>query len=319
MATIWVTGAGGFIGRALLQRLLAHGWLGQPVQRIVAIDVQPPDGSDPRLLPVAGALPDPHVLDAAGQYPPDAVFHLASLPGGAAEANPRQSWRSNVVAVAALLECLEQKGRRPRFVFASTVAVYGDLHLEVVDETTPVAPVMTYGAHKLAAEILLADATRRGAVDGLSLRLPGVVARPAAAGGLMSSFMSELFWAMRDRRELTVPVRPDGQAWWLSRAAAVDNLIQASGVDLQAWAPRYVVQCPALTLRIEQVVAALRAQFGEPSPGLLRYEPRPDIERRFAAYPPLSTPRARAAGFSDDGDARTLVQRALQGLSDARA
>jgi nucleoside-diphosphate-sugar epimerase len=169
---------------------------------------------------------------------------------------------------------------------------------------------MSYGAHKLAAEVLIADAARRGWVQACSLRLPGVVARPDDGSGLVSAFMSRLFWALRAGEPVVLPVSPDGLAWWISVEACVGNLLCAACMDTSALGARCVAQMPALHLEMRQVVAALVRAYGPERASLVRYAPQPDVQRLFASFPPLRTPRAEALGFAHDGSADVLVHRA---------
>jgi len=308
---VLVTGAGGFIGRVLVQRLLAQGLAGRRVERIVAVDLALqglPD--DVRLLGVDGSIADAGVLERALAEPVDAVFHLASVPGGAAEKAPDLGRRVNLDATAQLLSLLREQGTRPRFVFASTVAVYGHPLPVAVDEHTPPQPAMSYGAHKLAAEVLIADAARRGWVDACSLRLPGVVARPGDGAGLISAFMSQLFWKLAAGEPIVLPVSAEGTAWWISVGACVDNLLHAAVFNTAGLEARRVVQMPALHLPIRSVVDALARVHGEARRALVRHESQEMVQRLFASYPPLHTPRAQALGFRHDGTVDALVQRA---------
>lgn len=314
---VLVTGATGFIGRVLVDRLLAEGLNGRSVEQLVAVDLSVdrlPASS--HVLPVRGSIAEPDVLGRALQDPVDVVFHLASVPGGAAEKDPDLGRRVNLDATANLLERLraqtERAGTPVRLVFASTVAVYGDQLPEVVDEDTPCAPALSYGAHKLAAEILVADAARRGWVQACSLRLPGVVARPGEGTGLVSAFMSRLFWALRDGEAIVLPVSADATSWWISVGACVDNLMHAATMDCTLPGPRRVVQMPALRLAMCEVVDALVRAFGQDRRSLVRYAPQPQVQRIFGAYPPLATPCAQAWGLRHDGDADTLVRRAIE-------
>lgn len=311
---VLVTGAGGFIGRVLVRRLLGQGLAGQRVERLVAADLSLQGlPGDARLQPVAGSIADAGVLEHALAEPVDAVFHLASLPGGAAEQAPDLGRRVNLEATAQLLALLREQGARarpPRLVFASTVAVYGDPLPAVVDEHTPPCPALSYGAHKLAAEVLVADAARRGWVDACSLRLPGVVARPGDGAGLMSAFMSQLFWKLAAGEPIVLPVSADGTAWWISVGACVDNLLHAAEFDTAGLDPRRVVQMPALHLSVRSVVDALARTHGELRRALVRHEPQERVQRLFASYPPLHTPQALALGFRHDGTADVLVRRA---------
>ncbi len=309
---VLVTGANGFIGSALVRRLLDKGLNDGPVSALVAADLQL-DGlpADARLHAVRGAIDAPSVLEAALARPVDLVFHLASMPGGAAEQAPDAARRVNLDATLRLIELLRDAGRSPRLVFASTVAVYGDPLPEWVDDTTPARPALSYGAHKLAAEILLADASRRGWLRACSLRLPGVVARPGDGSGLVSAFMSQLLWRLRDGQPLVLPVAAEGTAWWLSLPACLDTLLLAARLDDALLGPSRVVQVPALHLSMQQVIDALARAHGTDRQRLVRFAPRPDVQRLFATYPPLATPAAEALGFRHDGSADALVARAM--------
>lgn len=306
-----VTGAGGFIGRALVQRLLQHGLDGHTLDRITVVDLNLSGlPTDPRLQPVPGSVADADVWARALAEPVDLVFHLASLPGGAAEKAPELGRRVNLEATLHLLDTLRAQRTVPKLVFTSTVAVYGESLPEVVNEWTPTAPAMSYGAHKLASEILMADAARRGWVEACSLRLPGVVARPGDGEGLMSAFMSQLFWKLRAGQPVVLPVSADGAAWWISVGACVDNLLHAACIDTHVLGARRMVQMPALHLTMAEVVQAIARVHGPECRNLVRYDPQPTVQRLFASYPPLQTPMAEALGFRHDGSADKLAQRA---------
>lgn len=312
---VLVTGAGGFIGRVLVARLLAEGLNGRRVDRIVAVDMVV-DGlaDEARVQAIAGSIAGAGVLERALAEPVQAVFHLASVPGGAAEKAPDLARRVNLDATVRLLELLQVQAQAThgvaRLVFASTVAVYGDALPGTVDEDTRCAPALSYGAHKLCAEILIADAARRGWVEACSLRLPGVVARPGDGAGLVSAFMSQLFWKLAQGEAIVLPVSAEGTAWWITVATCVDNLVHAAGIDTAALGPARVAQMPALHLSMREVVDALVRAHGEDRRTLVGYAPQQMVQRLFASYPPLLTPRAEALGFRHDGDADALVRRA---------
>ncbi|HSV45656.1 MAG TPA: NAD-dependent epimerase/dehydratase family protein [Ramlibacter sp.] len=313
-----VTGAQGFVGQALVKRLLAQGLNGRRLDRLTLMDLTfDAPCADGRVMQVAGSIADEEVRAAAYAQPVDAVFHLASIPGGAAEKNYALGRAINLDATLGLLEDLRGQprgeGPPPRFVFASTIAVYGEQLPQEVDEQTLPAPALSYGAHKLMGEMLVADASRLGWVQGCSLRLPGVVARPGEGAGMMSAFMSQLFWKLAAGQPLTVPVSPEGVTWWISVGACVDNLLHAATVEASRFNARRSYQMPVLRLTIAEVVDALAARFGADRKALVTYAPDPFIERLFAAYPPLATPQAEALGLAHDGTVDQLITRALAG------
>lgn len=314
MSHVIVTGSEGFVGRALVRRLLERGLAGRPVARLTLLDIGfAAPHPDARVRQLSGSIADPALRAQAHEGGVHAVFHLASIPGGAAERGYDQGRAINLDATLGLLEDLRGQSVPPRFVFASSIAVYGEQLPAVVDEHTLPAPALSYGAHKLIGEYLVADATRRGWVQGVSLRLPGVVARPGDGAGLMSAFMSHLFWRLRDGQPITVPVSPRATAWWISVGACADNLLHAATLDASRLDARRSYAMPVLHLSVQDVVAALAERFGAERTALVRYQSEPLIERLFGSYPPLSTPGAQALGFASDGSADRLVERALEG------
>lgn len=307
-----ITGANGFVGQVLTKHLLQYGAGGHVVDHLTLMDLSfDRPHADTRVRQVRGSIADARVRgDALGSVV-DVVFHLASVPGGAAEKNYELGRSINLDATLGLLEDLRSQLKPPCFVFASTVAVYGEKLPGSVDESTMPAPALSYGAHKLASEYLVADASRKGWVKGCSLRLPGVVARPGSGAGLMSAFMSQLFWKLSAGEAITVPVSPSGCAWWISSQACAANLIHAAMLDPSQFNAQRCYQMPALHLSMAQVVDALANKFGADRKSLVTWVPEPLIERLFAMYPPLYTPSADALGFRHDGDAAKLVAQAL--------
>jgi nucleoside-diphosphate-sugar epimerase len=316
MTHVLVTGAQGFVGEVLARRLLDEGLGGRPVSRLTLMDLAfDAPHADARVVQFAGSIADAAVRATGYAVPVDAVFHLASVPGGAAEKNYALGRAINLDATLGLLEDLRGRAESgqpaPRFVFASTVAVYGEQLPAHIDEDTLPAPVLTYGAHKLMGETLVADASRLGWVQGCSLRLPGVVARPGDGTGMMSAFMSQLFWRLAAGQPLTVPVSSDGVAWWISVGACVDNLLHAACVDPARLNARRSYQMPVLRLTVRELVNALAARFGADRHALVSHAPDPLIERLFASYPPLATPQAEALGLAHDGTVDRLITRAM--------
>lgn len=313
---IGITGATGFVGNGLVAELLRRGRLatdGPPIRSLVAIDLKVPESTDPRLQPLSGDLTDPAVRTRLFAEPFDVFFHIAAIPGGAAERDYRLGWRVNAEATTALFEALAAQARPARVVFSSTIGVFGiPLPRNKVDDETLPLPTMSYGAQKLMAEALLTDFSRRGLIDGIAPRLPGIVARPRVVGGHLSAYLSNIFHALAAGESFTCPVSSDATSWLMSHTCCVDNLIHAATLPAGRLGLRRAFNLPALRLSMTELVDALAARFGSRTRELVSWAPDAKLQAQFGDYPPLDTPIADALGFRHDGDAATLVVKALE-------
>ncbi|MES2944486.1 MAG: NAD-dependent epimerase/dehydratase family protein [Pseudomonadota bacterium] len=316
---VLVTGAGGFVGQALVQRLLTD-VAATPfaLTRLTAIDQRFGPGAeswrvDQRVSLLEGDFADRVLLDSALAQRPDWVFHLASVPGSLAEREQALGLQVNLLAPISLLQRLADKSSPPRVVFASSVAVYGALPTEgVVDESCPARPALSYGAHKRMTEILLADLSRQGLLDGVSLRLPGIVARPRSPTGHGSAFMSDLIRSLMTDEPGEVydcPVSAAASCWWMSLACCVNNLLHAARLPAEQLQAGPCLQLPVLTATVGELVAAIEQLTGHPAN--LSYHPNEVIETLFGRLPTLSTPYSRSLGFVDDGSLADLIRQAM--------
>jgi nucleoside-diphosphate-sugar epimerase len=308
---VLVTGAGGFIGARLVELLRMRGAVaGHPMTALALAD-QTLGAVAPGELALEGDLGTAALLERVRGFAPDVTFHLAAVPGGAAEADYALGRRVNLDATLSLFETLARSGKPPVVVYASTIAVYGSALPDVVTPQTPLHPPLTYGAHKLACEILLADFTRRGLLDGRSVRLPGILARPRAPSGLASAFMSDILHALAAGEPFTCPVSPQATAWFMSAWRCADNLLHAAGMDVGAADPGRAWPLPVLRLSMAQLVDTLARIYGDDRHALVHYAAQPPLEAVFGRYPVLDDGAARALGLRDDGSPQALVRRAL--------
>lgn len=309
---IGVTGAGGFVGSSLIERLSRGGLRGVRPE-VIAIDARLQKTLAPDILRAEGDLTDPGFRGHVFSKPFDVFFHLAAIPGGAAERDYPLGWRVNVDATTAIVEALAAQPKPARLVFSSSIGVFGvPLPKDRVDDETLPLPTMSYGAQKLMMEALVADCTRRGLVDGLALRLPGIIARPRQSGGHFSAYMSDILHALRAGEAFTAPVSADATGWFMSRRRIVDNLVHAAELPTDHIGTRRAFNLPALHLTMAELVTGAASLFGTQVHDLVRYEPNAVLQAQFGAYPQLLTPIADGLGFRHDGDASTLVAAALE-------
>ena len=301
---ILVTGAGGFLGRKLISLLKGH--------EVVVTDLDSsrlPAGSN--IEPIAGDICDSNLRDACFSSPIDTVVHLATIPGGAAEQNPERAWRVNVEATRHLAEATIAQGNRPRFIFASSIAVYGSRLRNPIDDTSLPAPELLYGGHKLMMEQWLATRSRRGELDALSLRIAGAVARPRGESGMKSAFLSQVFHALAAGRSFTMPVSADATSWISSADAIADNFAYAVDSKKLPGNSGEAILLPALRVRMSDLVSEISRQAGT-DPAAVTFASQPQLEAVFGSHPELNTQRSIGLGYKGDFTLSRLVSAALQ-------
>lgn len=294
---IILTGAGGFVGQEVRRCL-------QDRHEVVAIDQMLNGASG-----IEGDLCDKVTIENAFAGGCDAVIHLATLPGGAAELDPALAKRINIDVTMALVDAAALAGNRPRFIFASSIAVFGNSLPALIDDGTLPAPVMIYGAHKAMMESWIEAQTRRGAISGLSLRLPGIVARPKGPSGMKSAFMSDVFHALNAGQTIELPVSPEATMWLMSLQRVAANLVHALQIEATG-----TCTLPAIRTSMRDLVQAI-ASATQTDPALATYAPDMALEAGFGRQPPLSTSAAEALGFTNDRSVDALVASALLALA----
>ena len=313
---IVITGGAGFLGQRLARAILGRGTLTdargarRPVREVVLVDVMPASSlADARQRAVAGDLADPAVAAAAITPDTDSVFHLAAVVSGQAEADYDLGMRVNLDATRLLLDRCRALPAPPKFVFASSIAVFGGRLPDPVPDDAPLMPRSSYGTQKVIGELLVADLARRGALDGRSLRLPTVTVRPGRPNRAASSFASGIVREPLAGVEAICPVAPSTRMWVQSPAAVIDNILTGHEAPAAAFATGRSVNVPGLSVAVGDMVAALREVAGDAVADRVRWQLDPAVDRIVSTWPAaLAAEHGQALGMRADCDFAAIVR-----------
>jgi len=330
---IVVTGAAGFLGKRLIRALLERGGMTdsagerRPIEQISAFDVVPLEGiDDPRLQVSTGDLADPAPVERLVDAGTHSVFHLAAVVSGQAEQDFDLGMRVNFDATRVLLERLRALGQRAKFVMTSSVAVFGGASPSpsplpaCVDDSQVWAPQSSYGTEKALADLLLSDYSRRGYVDGRSLRMPTIVVRPGKPNRAASSFASGIIREPLNGEPAVCPVDPQTVLWLMSPLRAIDNLIHGHELAAAQLSAGRVINMPGLSITVAEMVASLRRIAGDETAARITFTPDPAIERIVNSWPGnFSAHYARSLGFVHDDGFDSVIRAFIADISTVAA
>ena len=309
---ITIIGGGGFLGRKIADSLAATGKLGyRSVTSLTLFDLAPP-------APLAARFPVHCVGGDVTALPADAipagtdvVFHLAAVVSAAAEADYDLGRRVNLRGNDAVVDACRALAKPPRVVFTSSVASFaGGQNANLADDARQM-PTNSYGAQKAAAELVLSDASRRGFLDVVTIRLPTICIRPGAPNKAASSFVSGIVREPLLGLRTNLPVPEDFAVWIASPAHAVAWLLHAASIDSALLGADRGINPPGLSVTTGAMLDAMEAV----RPGtraLVSAEPDPVIAAIVGGWPAAFAPvRAPALGFVPHGNLVALIEEFL--------
>ncbi|RWJ05697.1 D-erythronate dehydrogenase [Mesorhizobium sp.] len=310
---VLVTGAAGMIGSRLVKRLLELGGLaGRPLKSLDLFDAftcTVPEAPGVEIRTFQGDIAEVGMSQQLAAAKPDVVFHLASIVSGEAETNFDLGYRVNLHGGLALLEALRIQGNRPRFVFSSSGAVFGGPVPDLIDDDFAPTPLTSYGTQKVMVEALVQDYTRKGFIEGVSIRLPAICIRPGKPNKAASGFYSGIIREPLNGIETVVPVPRDIVHSSASPRSAVGFLIHAAQIDSDCIGKRRSLNMPGVFCTVGEQIDAMVRVAGPQYLHFLRDEIDPAIERIVSTWPKgYHATRARELGFTAEADFDEIIR-----------
>ncbi len=304
---ILITGGAGFLGQRLAQQLLTDPGL----QRLILADVAAPAiaPEDTRLTFIPADLTDPQIVRNLITPEITAVYHLAAVVSGQAEANFDLGMAVNGDGTRYLLEAVRHQAPGAKFIFASSLAVFGGDLPQVITDKTAVAPQSSYGTQKAIAELWINDYSRRGFIDGYVLRLPTVCVRPGKPNAAASSFASSIIREPLQGQPAICPVDPSLALWLSSPDVVTNNLIHSLTLSAERFEGSRTINLPGLTVTVQAMIDALASITDQTTVQRIRYQPDTAISRIVASWPSeFEVERAIALGFTQDHSFEDIIR-----------
>ncbi|MGJ7041626.1 nucleoside-diphosphate-sugar epimerase [Shinella sp. BE166] len=313
---ILIIGAAGMVGRKLVNALLRAGTVaGSPIRRLTLADIVAPETPDfdGEVEAVATDLAHDGAAAALIASRPDIIFHLAAIVSGEAEADFEKGYRVNLGGTHSLFEAIRRAGLerpyRPRVVFTSSIAVFGEPLPAVIGDTQCLTPLTSYGTQKAIDELLLADYSRKGFFDGIGIRLPTISIRPGKPNKAASGFFSSILREPLVGEPAVLPVSETVRHWFASPRAAVGFLLHAAELDTGSLGQLRTITMPGLCATVGDQIEALRRVAGDGATKLIRREPDETIAGIIAGWPKsFDASRAEALGFRAETSFEEIIR-----------
>ena len=313
---IVLLGGAGFLGCKLAKSLLEKGYINdssginQKFEKLVVFDkLQANLGVDERLEVITGNIADSATLEKLILPRTDIIIHLAAIVSGEAEKNFELGMQVNLLATQNLLEICRSLSKPPRFLFSSSVGVFGGDMPEVIEDDTAPVPQSSYGTQKAIVELLVNDYSRRGFINGLSLRLPTIVVRPGKPNAATTTFASSIIREPLQGERVVCPVTPDTQLWILSPRQVIRSVIKALDMDSSSLGKNRILSLPGITVSVQDMVKALEAVAGKEAIQRIDWQPDLFIQKIVGSFPSYFRPtRALELGFKSDKSMTEIIQ-----------
>jgi D-erythronate 2-dehydrogenase len=324
---VLITGGAGFLGMKLSQAILKRGALTdsggslREITEVALLDQTVPQEkmADSRVKAIVGDITQADVVRAALSVPTGSVFHLAAVVSGQAEAEFDLGMRVNFDATRLLLDACRKLAAPPKFLFTSSIAVFGGALPSVLPDDQALTPQGSYGAQKAMGELLVCDMSRKGFIDGRVLRLPTVTVRPGKPNKAASSFASGMIREPLAGVAANVPVSPETKMWVQSPDRVIENILMGHEIPAAQFRsfPR-TISVPGISVSIGEMAAALRRVAGDEVANRLTWNRESAIENLVNTWPQaFSAERGRAMGMAADKNFDEIVRAHMSAMAAA--
>ena len=315
MKRILIVGGGGMVGQKLTHQLAAQGLPDSREIHVTLVDFAFPENGATANKRIRGDFAEPDLASSLASSRPDVIYLLAAIVSGDAEQNYDKGWSVNLQTHWQFLESLRNQHQasagsyRPRVIFTSSIAVFGPPFPESIGDEFLCAPQTSYGAQKACAELMLADASRKEFVDGISVRLPTICVRPGRPNLAVSGFFSGIIREPLCGVEALLPVPDSVCHWHASPRSAAGFLLHAAALDTSLLEGRRTLNMPGVSCTVGEQIEALRRAAGNDTVRRIRRVDDPDVLKIVAGWPRNFDPvRARSLGFRAEENFDQIVQ-----------
>ena len=314
---VLIIGAAGMIGKKLTEKILNEDAPIHQLTELVLYDIVDPQKPETsvNIKTLSGNISEIEQAKVLAAEKPDIIYHLASIVSGEAEENFSKGWQTNAQGTWNLLEELlaitknSDTNYKPKIVFTSSIAVFGAPFPNKIDDEFLCAPQTSYGAQKAITELLISDYSRKGFIDGISIRLPTICVRPGKPNLAASGFFSGIIREPLNNKEAILPVSDQVRHWHASPRSATHFLTHAGTMDLSQLGTRRSLNMPGVSCTVEEQIEALRQIAGNEVVAKIRHEPNPKIIKIVDGWPRNFDPaRATSLGFKSEATFSEIVQ-----------
>ena len=312
---ILIMGGAGMIGQKLLNLLLQKKELkNQKISEITLFDiVEAPynENSSITIITKSGDISDPKVSRDLISSEPDVIFHLAAIVSGQAEQEFDLGWNINTKGSWGLFEAIRSQRNDyvPRVVFTSSIAVFGSPFPDQIPDDFFTTPLTSYGAQKAVSELLLADYSRKGMIDGIAIRLPTICVRPGKPNLAASGFFSGIIREPLNGQEAILPVNTDVRHWHATPRSAAGFLIHAAEIDTTKLNNRITLNMPGLSVTVQEQIDALGRVAGNDVVKLIKHQPDPIIQKIVSGWArDFNTKRSIDLGFKAESNFDDIIK-----------